>query len=106
LKPPSGKFFKIYDKYEDVSGDKQLGKRDLDQPFCAYDPRVVVLYPSYTARAKKEGKDANILKTSGQVFEVKNSADVPHNTKIKGNPLYNSEKDSGTLSPKSGRATF
>jgi hypothetical protein len=99
LKPPEGKFFKIYDKYKDVSEDPTLAKRKLDQPFCAYEPRVVVLYPSYTISAKKDGKDINQLVSSNQVFEVTNGAKVPHNTKIKGNGLDNGVNDSGILSP-------
>jgi hypothetical protein len=80
LKPPDGKHFKIHDRYKDVSKDPNVGKVILDQPYCAFDPRVVVLYPSYYSEQIKG------LKKSGQVFEVRNSAAVPHNIKIQGNP--------------------
>jgi hypothetical protein len=99
LKPPAGKYFTIHEAYKDVSESKTLGKVVLDQPFCAYEPRVVVLYPSYTITGKKQGKDVNQQVSSNQVFEVRNSAKVPHNTKIKGNGLDNGTQDSGVMAP-------
>lgn len=90
LRAPDGKHFKIFDKYKDVSQDKDLGRIVLDQPFCAYEPRVVVLYPGYS-----NGKE---LIASGQVFEVRNSATIAHNTNIKCNPAVQSDYTSGTIS--------
>jgi hypothetical protein len=76
LRPPSGKHFNIHDKYKNVAGDEKLKEVVLDQPFCAYDPHLVILYPSYSTGTKQE--------PSGQVFTIKNSAGVNHNTKIAG----------------------
>ena len=46
----------------------------IDQPHCAFEPRVVVLYPSYyDAKTKKQTP-------TGQKFEVVNSATISHNT--------------------------
>src|SRR5262249_44812538 len=93
LRAPAGKHFKIEGtKYEKVGQDKELGTKVMDQPFCAYEPRVVVLYPAYST-----GDDT---RESGQRFIVKNSATILHNTKIMGNPEFNSVK-SPTIPPKS-----
>jgi hypothetical protein len=46
----------------------------MDQPHCAFEPHVFVLYPSFfDTQAKKQ-------KPTGQVFEVMNSAGFNHNT--------------------------
>jgi hypothetical protein len=93
LRAPAGKHFKIEGtKYEKIGQDKELGTKVMDQPFCAYEPRVVVLYPAYST-----GDDT---RESGQRFIVKNSATILHNTKIIGNPEFNSIK-SPTIPPKS-----
>lgn len=47
LNPPKGKHFKIHKDYQDVRKDKKLAQVVLDQPFGSFDPRVVVLYPSF-----------------------------------------------------------
>lgn len=93
LKAPDGKHFKIPDSLKDVSQNEKMGKVVLDQPFCAYEPRVVLVYPGYS-----DGKE---MISSGQSFTIKNSAEVPHNTKIKGNALFNRDFDSGTIASKS-----
>ncbi len=62
LAPPPGKKFMIDD------GLKKLSKKTvkIDQPFCAFDPHVVALWPE----------------TQGLVFL--NSAEIAHNVKISG----------------------
>jgi hypothetical protein len=57
----------------------------VDQPHCAFMPRVVVLFPEY-----KDAK-SGAIQGSGQVFKVLNSAPVAHNTAYKGDPLKNPE---------------
>ena len=54
----------------------------LDQPCCAFEPHVLVVYPSYF-----DGKKIDL---TGQVLLVKNDAKFNHNTKIMGGrPLKN-----------------
>jgi hypothetical protein len=80
LTPPAGKAF-------DVTADlkKPFEKPAvLDQPHCAFVPHVLALYPD-----------------AGQKLEVKNSAPMPHNTKITGDPLKNSAPLDKNLPPKS-----
>ncbi len=44
----------------------------IDQPHCAFVPHILAMYPG-----------------AGQKLEVKNSAPVPHNTRMSGDPLNN-----------------
>ncbi len=74
LKAPSGTYFPI--RNEDKS---RTDKVVLDQPHCAYIPHVTAAFPGYF-----EGKE---YKRTGQVFAVKNSAPVNHNTKWSGDPI-------------------
>jgi hypothetical protein len=62
LAPPPGKNFLIDEELKALS--KKMVK--IDQPFCAFEPHVVALWPE----------------TQGLVFE--NSAEIPHNVKING----------------------
>src|SRR5262249_18388900 len=48
----------------------------IDQPYCMFDPHVEILFPQYY--------DGKKLQPTGQVFKVKNSADVPHNINMAG----------------------
>jgi hypothetical protein len=70
IKPPAGKFFEI-------PADQQKPEQavvKVDQPFCAFEPHVSILFPSfYDAASKKQ-------KSTGQTFEVVNSATITHNT--------------------------
>jgi len=74
LKAPAGTYFPI-SKEDKSRSDKVV----LDQPHCAYIPHVAATFPGYF-----EGKE---YKKSGQIFAVKNSAPVNHNTKWSGDPL-------------------
>jgi hypothetical protein len=72
IKPPSDKV--VFPIHKD---DKE--RKDtivMDQPFCAFEPRVVALFPEYHDGSK-------IVKT-GQKFMIKNSSIVPHN--VRGTP--------------------
>lgn len=69
VRAPKGKYFKIPDDEK-----KRTDTVKIDQPFCAFEPHVVVLFPSYyDGSAKKQT-------TTGQKFEVFNSAPIAHNT--------------------------
>jgi hypothetical protein len=70
LRAPKGKYFQI--PADEQKADPSVVK--LDQPHCSFIPHVFVLYPSfYDAATKKQ-------KSTGQVFEVVNSAPFNHNT--------------------------
>jgi hypothetical protein len=63
------------DKYFDIPADQQkpaLTQVKIDQPHCAFEPHVAVLFPSFW-----DGKEQ---KPTGQTFEVANSATISHNT--------------------------
>jgi hypothetical protein len=82
LRAPKGKFFKIPDDMKQWKGEPVK----LDQPLCAFEPRVVALYPSYYDPQAKQQKP------SGQKFIVANSAPkITHNTNVApSNTLINS----------------
>jgi hypothetical protein len=71
LRAPKGEPFEVPEK---------LRRRDetvrLDQPYCAFEPHVFVLYPSYYNPARVGQQP------TGQKFEVVNSATIAHNTKV------------------------
>jgi hypothetical protein len=89
LRPPAGKYFQIPEDQQKPADPKVT----IDQPFCAFEPHVVVLYPSFW-----DGKSKN-QKPTGQEFKVLNSAPMNHNTEWKGNSLFNSGKNE-ILQPK------
>ncbi len=68
----------------DVDAELKKVQPVLDQPFCAFEPHVVALY-------------------KGQKLLVKNSATVPHNTKIVGDALAGNATKDQTLPP--GKST-
>jgi hypothetical protein len=78
LRPPRGKVFKIP---PDVQNQTQ--PVILDQPYCAFHPHVMTLYPSFY------DLDSKAQKPTGQKFLVKNSAEMGHNTAWKGNSIFN-----------------
>jgi hypothetical protein len=86
-------FFKLPPK--DEWPDEWKNPVVIDQPHCAFVPHVAVAWPKYYDPKKKD------LAASGQKFEIHNSASVTHNTKMAGNPRYNSPKNN-TLPPKKG----
>jgi hypothetical protein len=78
LRPPRGKFFPVPDGMK-----KRSDIVTMDQPFCAFKPHGVILFPSYWDPAAGEEKP------TGQVFKVLNSAAVAHNVLWSGNPVNN-----------------
>jgi hypothetical protein len=54
----------------------------IDQPHCAFVPHILAMYPA-----------------AGQKLEIKNSAPVPHNTKMTGDPLKNPTLPDKNLPP-------
>jgi hypothetical protein len=75
--PPSrNEYFKI-----DEAQRKEVPKEvTMDQPFCAFVPHCVVLFPKYTEVKGAKKSQAE----TGQKFIVKNSATISHNTKMDG----------------------
>jgi hypothetical protein len=74
LRPPKGKFFDIPAKLRE--------RKDtvvMDQPYCAFEPHVMTLFPSYYDGSAKRQKP------TGEKFVVKNSAPMNHNTAWSGN---------------------
>lgn len=69
LRAPQGKYFKVPDGQKDRNDTVKI-----DQPFCVFEPHVVVLNPSvYDAASKKQ-------KPTGQKFVIANSATIQHNS--------------------------
>jgi len=69
VRAPQGKYFEIPPDQQKAEGTVKL-----DQPHCAFEPHVLVLYPTYyDSKSKKQ-------KPTGQKFEVVNSAPFNHNT--------------------------
>jgi hypothetical protein len=75
LDPGPGKYFKL-----DPSKKTWKDQVVLDQPYCAFEPRVQVVFPQYF-----DGK----AMVKGQTFIVKNSANIGHNTSWKGDDRLN-----------------
>lgn len=74
--PPAGTYFGA------PSGKKSWPDEVVvDQPFCAFEPHVAVIYPGYTDRVNKK------FVPSGQKFVIKNSAAIGHNTKYIGDAV-------------------
>jgi hypothetical protein len=71
--PGDGKYFKV----DAASLPREV---DTDQPFCAFVPHVQLHMPGITGADKK-------LVTTGQVFKIKNSAPIAHNTSYQGDPV-------------------
>lgn len=93
VQAPKGKYFKLTDK------DK--AKKDdvvIKQPFCAFEPHVFAIFPSYYDEASKKQK------ATGQELKVVNDATIPHNSNVEfANPKLTSGKNE-LLSPKVGDA--
>jgi hypothetical protein len=87
LRAPKGKYFKVPDDQKKAKGDVVV-----DQPFCAFVPHVVVVFPSYFDGKKQE--------PTGQRFKVLNSAPMNHNTAY-GTEFGIGKSDNQTLKPKS-----
>jgi hypothetical protein len=74
LAPPEGHYFKI-DTKEKTWKDPVT----IDQPFCAFVPHAVALFPSHYNPEKPDDPTP-----TGQKFIIKNSAPMNHNTAWKG----------------------
>jgi hypothetical protein len=53
----------------------------MGQPFCAFVPHCVILFPKY-----RDPKSPKKLLETGQKFVIKNDAKIAHNTKLEGGP--------------------
>jgi hypothetical protein len=74
--PPKDTYLEIHPKYK-----KRKEKLEIDQPHCAFLPRVTAFNPVYF-----DGKD---LVPTGQQLLIKNTATVSHNIRAIGHPKYN-----------------
>jgi hypothetical protein len=76
LKPPPGTYFKIDPK-------KRTWPQEvvLDQPYCAFEPHALVLFPSYV-----NPDNPTTSKGTAQQFIVRNSAPMNHNVNYRGGP--------------------
>jgi hypothetical protein len=87
LRAPRGKFFKI------PADQQKLQEVVLHQPFCAFDPHVATIFPSFF------DSDTKSQKKTGQVFKAINDAPkIQHNTAWTGNSQFNSGQNL-TLKP-------
>ncbi len=93
VQPPKDYYFKKPDDKLKTWEDAPI----VDQPFCAFHPHVLVLYPQYY--------DGKQLAPTGQVLKVINSAEIGHNIKVAGSSDTN-PSDGQTLSAKTGQYIF
>jgi len=80
LQPPQGKFFDI------PEGQLKPKDVDIDQPRCAFLPRVFVLFPSFY------DKTTGALKETGQKLVIINDAPFEHNYNL----ITNSDENRGS----------
>jgi len=80
LRAPDGKFFPKPPDERKTWPAKVV----VDQPFCAFEPHVSVAFPQFYDPASK---DAEHMESTGQIFEVINTATVLHNTRYEGSRL-------------------
>lgn len=76
LRAPAGKYFNVPDDLKKASLVK------IDQPYCAFEPHVSVLYPSFFDGKKQE--------RTGQDLEINNNAKITHNTNYSAAEGYDS----------------
>ena len=88
VRAPKGKYFKIPDDQK-----KRTDTVTLEQPFCAFEPHVLVLYPSYYDPVTKSQT------STGQKFEIINNATIPHNTNVVPNGPVGVSGDQNLLLP-------
>jgi hypothetical protein len=80
IRPPKDKFFVV--PPDQQKPEQAVAK--VDQPFCAFEPHVSTIFPSFYDPATKQQKP------TGQIFEVGNAAPISHNTNWNPtNPLIN-----------------
>jgi hypothetical protein len=105
IAPLPNEFFKI-DEKQLAAVPKEV---TIEQPFCAFKPHCVILFPQY-----KDPKNPKKLKETGQKFVVKNDAKISHNTKFSAGPKNEpfdqtlppmSHKDVPVLEPTSDEIT-
>jgi hypothetical protein len=85
LEPPRGLRFDLQPE------SLKMKDQEIDQPHCAFIPHVVTLFPAY--------RDGGRYVSTGQKLVVHNSALMPHNVKVVGDPVRNPQR-SITLPPK------
>jgi hypothetical protein len=73
MPPDRNTYFKIDDKQVEEAKNHPL---KLHQPHCAFIPHCAVLFTKYRPDPKKRDE----LKSTGQIVEVKNDAEMAHNT--------------------------
>lgn len=71
LRPSGKKYFNLPDDQRTRADEVKV-----DQPFCTFEPHVVVVYPNYFDPKSKSWKE------TGQKFRVYNSAPITHNTNL------------------------
>jgi hypothetical protein len=92
VRPPAGKYFPIPD---DLKQRRDVVK--MDQPFCAFKPHGVILFPS------SWDSDTADQKPTGQVFKVFNSAPIAHNVLWTGTPGVNRGENVLTPAARDGK---
>jgi hypothetical protein len=86
-----GSYFQIKDDDPAVLAVK--GKEAvMDQPYCAFHPRALVVFPQYHPGLDKNGKPEK--KSTGQKFIIKNSAPIAHNSNYSGEPENSGKNES------------
>jgi hypothetical protein len=92
VRPPKGQYFPIPDDLK-----KRTDVVKMDQPYCAFKPHGVVLFPSYwNPRTGSQER-------TGQVFKILNSAPIAHNILWSGTPVINSGENVLTPPCKDGK---
>ena len=81
LEPPAGKFFALDAKKAESYKEEPW----IDQPYCVYQPHIVVMFSLYRTEDGKEHE-------TGEKLLVKNSGKISHNTKISGDPEVNVQR--------------
>jgi hypothetical protein len=76
VKAPKDTYFEIHPKFM-----KRKETIVIDQPHCAFLPRVSAYNPVYF--------DGKQMVATGQQLLIKNSAEVPHNVRANGHPKFN-----------------
>jgi hypothetical protein len=79
VRPPKGKYFPI-----PADLKKRTDVVKMDQPYCAFRPHGLILFPSYW------DPRTTAQEPTGQVFKILNSAPIAHNILWSGTPVINS----------------
>lgn len=93
LRAPKGKYFDIPEKLRDRSAETIT----LAQPYCAFEPHVFALFPSYYDGDSKKQKPTN------QKFHLINDATIAHNSNVDfSDNIVNPEGGNNLLPPRKG----